>query len=88
VKSALSSATLVAMLAVVPASFAGPAPGQPGLGERVAEVSRSRPTSTSSYALTGGHGRERGRSARADGIRHKRNGPVNLAHRRMPGESR
>jgi hypothetical protein len=92
-KTLISFSVLIALLALGSVALAGPAPGQPGLGASVGELSRSRAqeqgSSAQPYALKG----EADRGPRADcdketslSVRDRRRcDPTSVSHRRYPG---
>lgn len=82
-KTFITLSALVGILAVGSASYAGPAPGQPGLGARAAQLATAKSErNTSAYALTGRSDRDdENPGARAA----MGSGRTPIAHRRMPG---
>jgi hypothetical protein len=80
-KTAIASATLMAALVIAPATFAGPAPGQPGPGERVADLAQRSKSERegSAYALTGERTHDAVSGDRTENT--GRNGAMNAAHR-------
>jgi hypothetical protein len=83
-KTFITMSAVVAALAIGSASLAGPGPGQPGLGERVAKLSKETAEKTregSAYALKGS----------SQGQRSDRDQPerdrTSISHRRFPGDA-
>lgn len=92
-KTLISLSVLVALLSLGSVTIAGPAPGQPGPGARVGELSRSRAgergTSEQPYALTGrsDRGPREGCDGESSSIREQRrcDPSTSVSHRRYPG---